>query len=118
MQLTHTVAWITGGGKRLGRALAMELARRGCNLALQYGRSSAEAHEVAQAAEHLGRQCIVYRADLSKIEDIYSMGRRIEGEFGRLDILINCAANFERIPLEEITEQNWNRALDVNLRGS
>jgi NAD(P)-dependent dehydrogenase (short-subunit alcohol dehydrogenase family) len=118
MQLANRVAWITGGGKRLGRAIALELARRGCHLAIHYGRSAAEAHEVARAAEELGRRAIVYRADLARVEEIRSMAGQIENEFGGLDILINTAANFDRVALEEIDEAAWDRALDVNLKGS
>jgi pteridine reductase len=118
MDLRDKVVWITGGARRLGRAMALDLAARGAHIVVHYHRSEAEARVTAADIEALGRRALTLRADLARVDEIDAMAAEIERAFGRLDVLINSAANFHRVPLAEVTEADWDRALDVNLKGA
>lgn len=118
MDLRDKIVWITGAGKRLGRAMALDLAQRGAHIAVHYSTSENDAREVAQQIEALGRQAMTVRAELSDVDAIMRCVGAIERRFGRLDVLINSAANFIRVGWEDVTEEIWDRSLDVNLKGS
>lgn len=118
MELDGKVAWVTGAGKRIGRAIALELARRGCDVAVHYGGSRGEAEEVVQELKGLGRRAIAAKANLASVQEINAAAGEIERDLGRLDILVNSAANFIRVKWEEVTEEVWDKSLDVNLKGS
>ncbi len=117
MNLQDRVVWVTGSGKRLGRAMALDLARRGAHIVVHYNHSEDEAVEVAEQVRDLGRKSIVVKGDLSKINDIRIIMAQIEDAFRRLDVLVNSASNFIRVPLADITEQIWDESIDVNLKG-
>ena len=117
MRLAGRVALITGGARRIGRALALGLARRGMRVAFSYRTSACEAGQTAREIKSLGVHALAVRADLSRARDIQQLVRRVSTRFGRLDALINCAANFERVPFDELSERDWDRALDANLKG-
>ena len=118
MKLQDRVALVTGAGLRLGRAMALDLAHRGAHVAVHYNRSEAEAREVVDQIEKLGRRALAIQADLSKVPEIASMFAQVDEAFGRLDVLINSAANFIRAPIAEIDEDAWDQSLDVNLKGA
>ena len=117
MNLNGKIAWVTGGAKRLGRAIALDLARRGADIALHYNTSREEAETAGAEIEALGRRCVLVQGDLAKVAEIERIVAEIEAAFGRLDILINSASTFPRTPLETIDEAAWDAALNVNLKG-
>jgi NAD(P)-dependent dehydrogenase (short-subunit alcohol dehydrogenase family) len=117
MILAGRVVLITGGAKRIGRALAVGLARRGAAIALSYRSSSQDARRTVRELETLGVRAAAIRTDLSKANDIRRLIDEVDKRFCRLDILINCAASFDRAPFERLTEQIWDRAIDTNLKG-
>ncbi|HOR28096.1 MAG TPA: SDR family oxidoreductase [Candidatus Sumerlaeota bacterium] len=117
MQLNGHVVWITGAARRLGRAMALDLARRGADLVVHYHHSRAEAEQVAGEIERLGRRVLTVQADLRSVAAIRHCIDRIEHHFGRLDVLINNASNFERVEFDRITEEDWDLSLDTNLKG-
>jgi NAD(P)-dependent dehydrogenase (short-subunit alcohol dehydrogenase family) len=117
MILAGRVVLITGGAKRIGRALTLGLARRGAAIAFSYRSSAPEARRTVRELETLGVRAAAIRADLSRASDIRRLIHEVGRRFGRLDILINCAANFDRVPFERLTERAWDRAIDTNLKG-
>lgn len=117
MQLTGRVALITGGAKRLGQAIALALAGRRAHVAFSYRTSAREARATADMIRRLGVDALPVKADVSKAEDVRQLIRRVERQFGRLDVLVNSAANFDRVAFARLSEQAWDRALDTNLKG-
>ena len=115
-KLTGKVALVTGAAKRLGRAIALHLAREGADVVVHFHRSSEEAQEVVTQITDLGRRAICLPADLAKKSDIDMLLANSNKEFGRLDILINNASNFLHAEFASITEEIWDAALDVNLK--
>ncbi len=117
MNLNDRVIWITGAGLRLGRAIALDLARRGAHIVIHYNTSDLAAKEAAEQIEGMGRRALLVQANLSQIEQIKRCVDQIEEHFGRLDVLVNSASNFIRVPVEEINEAVWDASLNVNLKG-
>ncbi len=115
MQLNGKSALITGGAKRLGRAMALALAGRGVRLALHYGNSRPEAEELAAELRAAGTEVELFQADLADGDRIGRLIAEADERFGGLDILVNNAAIFERKPFGELTETDWRRTLDINL---
>lgn len=118
MVLKGKSALITGGGRRLGRAIAWGLARRGVNIAIHYRESEGGARATAQDAEVLGVRAPLLRADLSVAEEAEALPARAREALGALDVVVNGAAVMERRPLAEVTPADWDRAMDLNLRGT
>ena len=117
MELAGRVVLITGGARRIGHALALGLARRGAAIAFSYHTSAPEARRTVREIESLGVRALAVRADLARAAQVRRLIRRVGQHFGRLDALINSAANFDRISFEALSEQHWDRALDANLKG-
>ncbi len=116
MKLEGTVALVTGSAHRLGHFLALGLARAGCDLFIHYRASAAAAQETAKEAMALGRRVGTKAADLTSPAEIDDLFASFDERFGRLDVLVNSAANFERIPFEEATPNEWDFAHALNLR--
>jgi pteridine reductase len=115
-QLTGRVALVTGSGKRLGRAVALRLAEEGADVVIHHRSSAAEARDVVAGIEKLGRRPVAIAADLSSVAEIKRLVAETEQRFGRLDILVNSAANFLHAEFEATSEQLWDSALDTNLK--
>src|SRR6266852_2275978 len=92
--LLNRVALVTGSAKRLGRAVALRLAREGADVVIHYRSSEAEARETVSDVEKLGRRGVALSADLSSVSEIQRLFQQTADHFGRLDILVNSAANF------------------------
>jgi 3-oxoacyl-[acyl-carrier protein] reductase/pteridine reductase len=114
-KLTGQVALVTGAAKRIGRSIALELASRGADVAVNFRGSRAEAEGVAKEIEQLGRRAIAIQADVSKRPEVEHMIAQIEATFGHLDILINNAGMFQHVPFDEITDAQWNGIIATNL---
>ena len=116
MELKGKVALVTGGGRRIGRAIALALAGRGALIAVHYRNSQREAEEVVAAVAKLGGKANAFRADLEKVGDIEKMIAAVLAAFGRIDVLVNSASVFEKKPLDEVSERDWDAHLDTNLK--
>lgn len=107
---------MTGGGVRLGRAIALALADSGYDLLVGYNTSPAGAAEVEAAARRAGRRAHAVSADLSREEDVLRLARVTRERFGRLDLLVNSAASFIANDLLDVTADEWDAVMAVNLR--
>jgi len=116
LTLKGRVALVTGAAKRLGRHVALQLAREGADIAVHYGKSETEAHTLVEEIEKQGRRAAAFSADLTNVQAIPFLIEQVAGHFGRLDILINSAANFLRAKFGETTQKSWDASLDTNLR--
>lgn len=117
MELTGRGALITGG-KRIGTAVATELARGGADVALVYRRSRTEAEETADAIRSLGRRATVFQGDLRDPETCQRVVDETVDTLGRLDVLVNMASIYQPRPVDEITVEEWDAQLDVDLRSA
>ena len=116
LPLRGRVALVTGAGKRLGRAIALRLAAEGASVVVHYRSSAAEAQSAVAEIEKLGRQAVAIRADLNLVPEIRRLFDEAGHHFGRLDILVNSAANFLPASIISTTEEIWDASLDSNLR--
>jgi pteridine reductase len=114
--LEGTVALVTGSAKRLGRAVALRLAEEGADLVIHHGASAAEAQEVVAEIEKMGRRAVALSADLKRVSEIRGLFEETEKKFGRLDVLVNSAANFLPASVVSTTEEIWDASLDTNLK--
>jgi NAD(P)-dependent dehydrogenase (short-subunit alcohol dehydrogenase family) len=115
-KLLDRVALVTGAAKRLGRTVALRLAGEGADIAVHYGKSAAEAQELVMEIEKLGRRAAAFSAELTDIPAIEKLVSDVVRHFGRLDILVNSAANFLETKFGATTEQTWDASLDTNLK--
>ena len=115
-KLAGRVALVTGAGKRLGRAVALRLAGEGADVAVHYGKSEAEAREVVAEIEKMGRRAAAFSAELTEVAAIQKLVQNVASRFARLDILVNCAANFLESKFGETNEATWDASLDTNLK--
>ncbi|HSU33424.1 MAG TPA: SDR family oxidoreductase [Bryobacteraceae bacterium] len=105
---------VTGAAKRIGRVIAIELSRRGFDVAIHYGTSLKEAEEVS-------RECNgapIFQADLAQVSEIRRLFQQVREQFGPLDCLVNNAARFTRFDPLDITEEDWDFIHDVNLKAT
>lgn len=121
MELRGTVALVTGAATGVGRATAVELARRGCDIAVNYSRSEDEAHETAQLVQAEGRRAILCRADVANDAAVREMVAQVTTVLGRLDVLINNAGTthfIQHADLEAVSDKTWDQILAVNVKGA
>lgn len=122
MDLNGRVALVTGAGRRLGRAIAVGLARAGCDVAVHYHASRAGADETAREIRSLGRRAEVLAADLRDAAAARALADRAadalggRGEGGGLQVLVNSAGVMVRQPVETVTPESWDATFDLNLR--
>lgn len=119
MDLAGRAALVTGAGRRLGQAIAVALARDGCDVAVHFHRSEAGAGDTARAVSASGRRAALLRGDLADAGVARGLAARAaELLGGRLDVVVSSAGVMVRQPVEEITPDSWDAALAVNLRGA
>ncbi|MEF8856847.1 MAG: SDR family NAD(P)-dependent oxidoreductase, partial [Haloplanus sp.] len=116
--LADRTCLVTGSSRGIGRAIALEFARCGANVAVNYRSSDAEAHEVKETIEENGETAICAQADVSKPADVERMAADIHDEFGEVDVLVNNAGITIDRKFEEMTHDDWQTVLDVNLGGT
>ena len=118
MDLTGKIALITGGAKRVGKAITQALAAKGCHLVVHYNTSQTDAQATVQALRAAGNEAIALQADITKEDEVEHMIEAAVSHFGRIDVLVNNAALFYRTPVETLTLEDWERVMDVNLTGT
>ena len=117
MDLSNKAALITGG-KRIGSVVAIELAKRGVDIALSYNRSRSEAEQTAAAIEKIGRRAFVIQADLSQAEGCERFVHESAAALGRIDILINMASIYVSIPFDQLTVAQYDENVNVDMRSA
>jgi len=117
MALAGRAALITGG-KRIGAAVARTMAAAGCDVALSYNTSRADAEAAAADVTAAGRRAHIAAANLSNPADCKALVDGAAAALGRLDILINMASVYATVPFDQLDETAWNRVVDVDLRAA
>jgi pteridine reductase len=109
-------ALVTGGARRVGRALSLGLAEAGFDVLVNYHASASEAHDVVRQIEAMGQRAVAVQGDLSDSADVARLSEALRTHFGRLDLLVNNASIFEPRRLLEVEEEEWDRVMAVNLK--
>lgn len=117
MQLDGKVALVTGGALRVGKYLSLALAKAGADIVVNYYRTPKEAEETKAEIEALGRRCLLVEASVASPAETKEMIDKVEAEFGRLDILVHNAGNFNEAPFLEMTEASYDSSMNLILRG-
>jgi pteridine reductase len=116
MELRGRWALVTGGAKRIGRTIALELAGRGANVAVHYYTSATQAEAVVKEIEARGVKALALRAELARADEVLALAQAAEERTGGVDVLVNNASNYLRVPFDDLTEAIWDASLDVNLK--
>ena len=115
--LSGKSALVTGGARRIGRAIALALARAGADVAITYRSSKDEAAQTAREIENLGCRALAVECDVRSEASVRAAIAATIGQFGRLDVVVNNAAVFESAPLERISLEQWDAVFETNARG-
>ena len=110
-------ALVTGGAQRIGRAIALALARAGADVAITYRTSQSEAAQTAAEIAALGRRALAIPCDVRYESSVRAAVNQVHKAFGRLDLLVNNAAVFASAALESLSLDQWNEAFETNARG-
>jgi pteridine reductase len=115
--LQDKVVCVTGSARRVGRAIALAFAAEGAHVVIHHNSSDEEAESAAKAARAMGVVALVVKADQSNPADVERMFSEIHEHYGRLDVMVNSAANFKRTPLLNISYDEWQEVIGINLTG-
>jgi glucose 1-dehydrogenase len=110
-------AIITGGNSGIGRGIANALAAAGADVVIDYHSHDKQALEVQKEIAALGRKCVVVQADVSKEADVENLFARASAELGAIDIVVANAGMQRDAPIDQMTLEDWQRVIDVNLTG-
>ena len=118
MRLKGKVALVTGAGRGIGRGIAEVFANEGADVAVNYVENAGEAEAVAEHVRSTGRRAMTVRADVSKRTEVEPMIDKVWNTLGPIDILVNNAGIETIVPFLDLTDEQWTRLTDVNLRGN
>ncbi len=118
LSLEGRVAVVTGGSRGIGKAIALELARRGANVVVNYVSSSGAADEVVAEIEKLGRKGLAVQADVANVEQANHLIKTAADTFGQIDILVNNAGITRDMLIMMMSEEDWDAVIDTNLKGT
>jgi 3-oxoacyl-[acyl-carrier protein] reductase len=114
--MNSKVALITGSGKRLGKEIALSLANNGFTVIVNYNKSQKEANSLISKIVKNKNNGIAIKADVTKKNEVENLFKSIIKKFGRIDVLINNAAIFEKVRFEDLNEKVWDKSIDTNLK--
>ena len=118
MRLKDKIAIVTGGGRGIGRAVALAFAREGADVVVNYVSNSKTADEVVAEIEKMGRRAVALKVDVALTGDAQAMVKRTIEELGGLDILVNNAGISQPAMLLKMPEEQWDRVVDIHLKGT
>jgi NAD(P)-dependent dehydrogenase (short-subunit alcohol dehydrogenase family) len=118
MSCAGKVVLVTGAQQGIGRAMALEFAAAGADVAVNWLDDEAAAIKVADGVRAAGRRALLVKADVGRLDAVAAMVAAVEDGLGPVDILVNNAGIFPRVPFLEMGERDWDTVLDVNLKGS
>lgn len=116
-ELLGRVAIVTGGSLGIGRAIALDLAANGADVAINYRRHEAEAQAVISQIEAMGRRGLAIKADVASFAEAQAMVQKVLTTFGRLDILVNNAGINRDAVIWKMTEEQWDEVIAIDLKG-
>jgi 3-oxoacyl-[acyl-carrier protein] reductase len=114
--LNGKIALVTGSSRGIGKGIALALAESGADVVINYRSRAKEAQDVQTQINHHGKRCLSVQADVSVQSDVRQLIQETEGQMGPIDILVNNAGIARRQPFEEITGQDWDEMISVNLK--
>lgn len=117
MNLAGKAALVTGASRGIGREIALELARQGANVAVNFAGSEAKANEVVDEIKAMGRDAFTIKCNVSNGTEVADMVKAAIERFGKLDILVNNAGITRDNLLMRMKEQEWDEVIDTNLKG-
>ena len=115
--LAGKTAFVTGGARRIGRAIALTLAKAGADVAISYRTAHAEAAQTAAEIAAHGRRAVIFECDVRSEPSVRAAVAGVNAEFGGLDLLVNNAAIFASAALESLTLEQWDAVFETNARG-
>lgn len=117
-QFSGRAAIVTGATRGIGRAIAIELARRGADVAFNYAKSSEAAESLSKEIEALGVRALATQCDVSNTEAAAEMVKQVKESFGRIDFLVNNAGITRDNLILRMKESDWDEVIDTNLKGA
>jgi NAD(P)-dependent dehydrogenase (short-subunit alcohol dehydrogenase family) len=115
--LAGQCAVVTGGARRIGRAIALTLAAAGADIAITYRKSAEDARKTADEIASMGRKSLAVDCDVRSEQSVAQVIQTITDKFGRLDLLVNNAGVFSASPLDKLSVEAWDEAFETNTRG-
>ena len=115
MILSGKIALVTGASRGIGKAIAIELARDGADIIVNYHHNEQEAMEVVKEIEKLGRKAVALKADVGDFNQVSRMCDSIKEKFGRLNIVVNNAGITMDRSIKKMSQNEWNKVIDINL---
>jgi len=110
-------ALVTGSSRGIGRGIALALAKQGADVAINYRSEKKEAEKVISEIKKMKRDAFVAQADVSSVDEVIRMFSEVKKHWGNLDILVNNAGIVAYADFESMTEEEWDKIMDVNLKG-
>lgn len=118
METERKTAFITGGSRGIGRAIALRLAKDGFNIVVNYSKSDKSAEEVVKEAKEYGVEAMAVKCDVSKYDEVEKAIDKIVEEFGSIDVVVNNAGITKDNLILRMDENEWDQVIDVNLKGT
>lgn len=115
--LTNKTAVVTGASRGIGRSIAIDLAKSGTNVVVNYSGNEAKANEVVDEIKALGQQAFAFKADVSNAEEVQALMKQAVDTFGSIDILVNNAGITKDNLLMRMKENEWDDVININLKG-